>query len=85
MGMISEAVPADLLLDRATGLATSLAQGASVALGMTKSLVDRAWETTLEQLASLEGYTAAVSRSTHDHREALDAVREKRTGAFLGR
>ena len=51
---------------------------------MTKNLVDRSWDSTLEQLAELEAFSAAVSRATHDHREALDAFREKRPAQFTG-
>ncbi len=84
MGLVSQAVPAADLMTIAREVAASLAAGATVALGMTKNLVDRSWDSTLEQLAELEAFSAAVSRATHDHREALDAFREKRPAQFTG-
>ncbi len=84
MGMIAHAVPADALNDTVAGLAHDLGQGATVALGLTKTLVNESWESGLEQAASVEAMASAISRSTADHREALDAFREKRTAAFGG-
>ena len=84
MGLISQAVPAQDLLTTARELATTLASGATVALGMTKTLVDRSWDCTLEQFSELEAFSAAVSRATSDHREALEAFRDKRPAQFTG-
>ena len=84
MGLVSQAVPADELMSTARALATTLAAGATVALGMTKTLLDRSWDSSFEQLAELEAFSAAVSRSTQDHREALDAFRDKRAAQFTG-
>ena len=84
MGLVSQAVTATELMSTARGLAQSLAAGATVALGMTKTLVDRSWESSLEQLSELEAFSAAVSRATRDHREALEAFGEKRAAQFTG-
>ena len=84
MGLISQAVPAGELLDAATGVATTLASGATVALGMTKNLVDQSWGLTLEQVSELESFSQAISRSTFDHREGLASFQEKRAAVFKG-
>lgn len=84
MGMIAHAVPAEALLTTAREIAATLAAGATVALGMTKTLVDRSWGTSLEELSEIEAYTAAISRATADHREALAAFSEKRPARFVG-
>lgn len=84
MGMISEVVGADDLVERATDLARTLAQGATIALGLAKTLVDRSWDHDLDQFADLESYSQAVSRTSHDHREGVDAFLERRTPRFTG-
>jgi 2-(1,2-epoxy-1,2-dihydrophenyl)acetyl-CoA isomerase len=84
MGLVAEAVPADLLADRARELARSLASGATVALGMAKTLVDRSWDHSLEQMSHLEAHSQGVCRATADHREGVAAFNEKRTAVFTG-
>lgn len=84
MGMIARTVPGEELMSSALETARGLAAGATVALGMTKSLVDQAWQLTLEQVVELETFSQAVSRSTSDHREGLAAFSEKRSSAFTG-
>jgi len=85
MGLISRSVPGAELMPVALETARSLAQGATVALGMTKTLVDQSWQASLEQLAELEAYSAAVCRKTEDHAESLVAFREKRPAVFTGK
>ena len=84
MGLISDVVPADDLAGRARELAGGLARGATVALGLAKTLVDQSWTATLDEFVELESYSQAVSRSTHDHQEGVAAFLEKRAAAFTG-
>ena len=84
MGMIARAVPSEDLMLAAIEIAGSLAAGATVALGMTKNLIDQAWQLTLEQVVELETFSQAVSRSTSDHREGLASFSEKRPSEFTG-
>jgi 2-(1,2-epoxy-1,2-dihydrophenyl)acetyl-CoA isomerase len=84
MGLVAEVVPAEDLQARAREVAGGLAQGATVALGLAKSLVDQSWTATFEEFAELESYSQSVSRSTRDHQEGVDAFLEKRTPAFTG-
>ncbi len=85
MGLVMEAVPQDQVLTVARDRAKSLAAGATVALGLTKSLVDRSWNLALEQVADLEAFASAVTRSSSDHHEALASFREKRPASFTGK
>jgi 2-(1,2-epoxy-1,2-dihydrophenyl)acetyl-CoA isomerase len=84
MGLISEVVAPDRLIERAVEVSTGLARGASVALGLAKSLVNQAWECTLGEFAELESYASAVSRSSRDHREGVAAFLAKRSPEFTG-
>ena len=84
MGLVAEVVRAEDLQARAREVAGGLARGATVALGLAKSLVDQSWTATFEEFAELESYSQSVSRSTRDHQEGVDAFLEKRTPAFTG-
>jgi 2-(1,2-epoxy-1,2-dihydrophenyl)acetyl-CoA isomerase len=84
MGLISEVVPADDLARRGRELAGGLARGATIALGLAKSLVDQSWTATFDEFADLESYSQAVSRSTRDHQEGVDAFLQKRAPTFTG-
>jgi 2-(1,2-epoxy-1,2-dihydrophenyl)acetyl-CoA isomerase len=85
MGLVSEVMAADTLLQRASDLAQGLAAGPTIALGYAKSLVDQAWNTDLEQFAELESHSQAVTRTSADHREGIAAFLGKRTPTFSGR
>lgn len=84
MGLISRAVPRDQLMDTALSTARTLAAGATVALGMTKTLVDRSWQLSLEEMSEAEAFSQSVCRSSRDHREGLAAFAEKRDAVFTG-
>jgi 2-(1,2-epoxy-1,2-dihydrophenyl)acetyl-CoA isomerase len=84
MGLIAEVVPAEDLLARGRDLAGGLARGATVALGLAKSLIEQSWTATLDEFADLESYSQAVSRSTRDHQEGVEAFWQKRAPAFTG-
>jgi 2-(1,2-epoxy-1,2-dihydrophenyl)acetyl-CoA isomerase len=84
MGMLAEVVSPDGLLARARELAGGLAAGPTVALGLAKSLVDQSWTATFDEFAELESYSQAVSRSTHDHLEGVEAFLQRRTPTFTG-
>ena len=85
MGLISQAVPRDELMDTALATARTLAGGATVALGMTKTLVDRSWQLSVKEMSEAEAFSQSVCRSSQDHREGLAAFSEKRDAVFTGR
>lgn len=84
MGLIAEVAPADQLLSRARTTAAALADSATVAIGLAKSLIDQSWTATFDQFAELESYSQAVTRSTRDHQEGVEAFLAKRPPAFSG-
>ena len=76
LGLVAQ-VHGDDLPDRAVIYAAGLARGATVALGLTRTLVGRAVEGSLQQALDAEGHAQAVASSTQDHRAAV--------GAFLAK
>jgi 2-(1,2-epoxy-1,2-dihydrophenyl)acetyl-CoA isomerase len=65
--------------------ATALAAGPSVALGITKRVVHRAADCDLPSVWDLEALAAAVTSTTDDHHEALNAWRAHRSPTFNGK
>lgn len=84
MGLVSEALPGEKLLERAMDLARELTKGPTIALGLAKTLVDQSWDRDLDQFAEIESFTQAVSRTSRDHREGVEAFMEKRSPHFIG-
>ncbi len=84
-GLVEEVVPAESLPARAADLAATYAAGPTVAIGMTKHLLDRATRTTLDEQLALEAQLQAAATKTEDFREGVTAFLEKRPPNFTGR
>ncbi|MCR1783683.1 enoyl-CoA hydratase/isomerase family protein [Nocardioides carbamazepini] len=84
MGLVAEAVPAGDEVDRARALAAELGSGATVALGLTKRMLDQSSQLSFEDLAEVEAYSQAITRATADHAEGILAFKEKRRAEFRG-
>ncbi|GAA1653285.1 enoyl-CoA hydratase-related protein [Georgenia ruanii] len=67
------------------GLVETFRTGPTVALGLTKDLLNGAFDSSLEQAVEAEGKAVGINLATHDVREAGRAFREKRRPQFLGR
>lgn len=85
LGLVNEVVAAAELMPRATALAQELARGATAAIGLTKSLLNLAHTASLAEMVEYESYALAMTLSTEDHREGLQAFRGKRAPRFCGR
>ncbi len=84
-GMVHASVPvADL--DRETdALVTRLAQGPTVALGLTKWLLHESSHRGIDEHLRDEAFALELSSRSADFREGLTAFREKRPAEFTGR
>lgn len=85
MGLVAAVVPADQLLDVASELARRLAAGPTVAIGLTKRLLNRAEDATLADALAVEAALQDVAGRTGDHAEGVAAFGEKRDPEFRGR
>lgn len=85
LGLCSRVVPHKQLMDAALELATRLAHGPTYAYALTKMLVHKALNQTLEEALIDGGHAQALARKTEDHREGVRAFLEKRQPQFKGR
>jgi len=84
-GLVHRAVPAGDV-DRVTDeLVTTLAEGPTVALGLTKWLLHTGASLPLEDHLRNEGFAMELSSRSEDFREGLGAFRDRRAPEFKGR
>ncbi len=83
-GLVNRVVPADQLPEIAAAWANRLAAGPTLAYGLTKRAMNRAWESTLEEALEYEAHLQEVAGRSHDNREGIAAFIEKRDARFTG-
>ena len=85
-GLVTELCAPDRVLDRAMELATQLAAGPTVALGLTKRMLDRSSSAGIDEALQLEAASQSEAVLTSDHEVARDAFLQRRgTPTFEGR
>lgn len=85
LGLISEVVEDDALLDAAWALARELAAGPTRTFGVVKNLLLSSHDTPLETQLELESRAMTAVCATDDTWEGITAVAGKRRPAFTGR
>lgn len=83
-GFFNRLVEPDDLLDEATTLAESLADGPNFAHGMTKTMLNQEWNMSLDTAIESEAQAQAICMQTHDFERAYRAFIEKRQPEFEG-
>jgi 2-(1,2-epoxy-1,2-dihydrophenyl)acetyl-CoA isomerase len=66
-------------------LARRLAEGPTVAYGVAKRLLNRTFETDLSTALELEQLGQSVTSGSEDHRNSIEAFRNKTPATFRGR
>lgn len=84
-GLFNEVTPADQLAGRTAEWAQRLASGPSLAFGLTKRAMYRAWSQTLEEALDYEAYLQDTASRSADNKEGVAAFLEKRPAQFSGR
>jgi 2-(1,2-epoxy-1,2-dihydrophenyl)acetyl-CoA isomerase len=78
-------VPDQKLETEARALVTEMGESATYALALAKKMFRCMYVPTLEQLMKMETLASGLARLTHDHKEGVDAFKEKRPAKFLGK
>lgn len=83
IGLVSEVVPGDALLDRAIAKADEIANNPTTAVMMIKELLAKnPSDPDLDAVMEREQVRDEIARRLPDHREAIAAFREKREARF---
>jgi enoyl-CoA hydratase len=85
IGLISEAVPAEALDARVEAIAQGLADGAAVAIRLTKKSINMELRQRLDRLIEAHLGYETMSYLSADHREAVTAFVQSRPASFTGR
>jgi 2-(1,2-epoxy-1,2-dihydrophenyl)acetyl-CoA isomerase len=84
IGLANQLAEEDKLLDEAMALAKQLAQGPTVAIGLTKKAIYRGMETTIEEALEYEAVVQEQAGKTKDFLEGIQAFAEKRKPNYRG-
>lgn len=84
IGLVNRVVPAAALAEETARLAESIAAGPPLALRLAKRLVNRAAASDLAAALEAEAAAQAVTITSEDHQEGLQAFFEKRAPRFRG-
>lgn len=84
VGLVSQVVPHAELLPAARALAARVAKNPPQMLRMTKRLLREGQHTRLDTLLEMSAAFQAIAHETADHKEAVDAMLNKRAPNFTG-
>lgn len=82
LGIVNHVVPHDELMSKAREIASTIAAGSPTAMAMTKTLLDKSTNATLDQMLEYEGYAQTIAYLTPEYEEGVLAFREKRAPDF---
>jgi 2-(1,2-epoxy-1,2-dihydrophenyl)acetyl-CoA isomerase len=84
MGLVSDVVPDDTLIDAAMAIADRIVCNPPRALRLTKRLLREAQNSRMSDILELSAAYQAIVHETEDNREAINAFVEKRPPIFTG-
>jgi enoyl-CoA hydratase/carnithine racemase len=83
-GFFNSLHPAAELIDKATALAHSLADGPWFAHGVTKTMMNQEWAMGIDEMIESEAQAQAICMATGDFRRAFEAFAAKQKPVFEG-
>ena len=85
LGLVSKVVPAEQLEAAAREWAEKLAQGPTLAIGMSKRLLNRSLESDIDTALEEEALVQTIVTQSEDTKEGMMAFMERRSPQFKGR
>jgi enoyl-CoA hydratase len=85
IGLVNQVVPHDELMEKAMELAQKIAKRPPLAIRYAKEAVNRSQEGDTVSGYALESYLHALTCTTEDKKEGVQAFLEKRKGTFKGK
>ena len=85
IGLVSKVVPHEKLLESALDIAERIAVNPPQVVRWTKRLLKESQHERLDTILSMAASYQAIAHQTADHAEAVAAMLEKRTPAFVGK
>ncbi len=85
IGLVNRVVPAEELDSLVSSWVERLVAGPPIALSLSKQLLNKSFETSMDQALEAEAQAQSVNSSSADAREARTAFMEKREPRFQGR
>lgn len=83
-GLVNRVVPAAQLPEIVAAWARRLAEGPTLAYGLTKRAMNRSWGMSLDESLAYEAHIQEVAGRSRDNREGIAAFMEKREPQFNG-
>jgi enoyl-CoA hydratase/carnithine racemase len=84
-GLVNKVVPHEALIEVARQWATRLAEGPSMAISVTKMMIESEWNMDLTSALESEAQAQALMLMSQDHRRFYEAFKQKRRPEFIGR
>jgi 2-(1,2-epoxy-1,2-dihydrophenyl)acetyl-CoA isomerase len=84
IGLVNKVFPDAELMDATLAFAHKVADGAPLAVQLIKRVMRQGLDMDLGTALDLVASTMTVVRSSEDHKEALAAMKDKRTPQFKG-
>jgi 2-(1,2-epoxy-1,2-dihydrophenyl)acetyl-CoA isomerase len=85
LGLVNRVAPAETMAKEAEAYVRELVAAPPIPVSLTKALIGRSGETSLETALERDALAQAAAVETEDHREAVAAYLEKRPPRFTGR
>ena len=82
LGLVSKVAPLVELKTKSMEMAACLARKPATAIALAKMMLNRSFEMDLEQALDFEALTQDICFQTPDHREGVDAFKQKRLPRF---